>query len=218
MRHYLSTGKHLVVTDDMQGKMEGMWSLNTSPSINPFCLKMRKGKHSICKSCYSHISEARFKNSKQAWINNYHVLSETILKDKDIPIFKQDIFRLQAHGDLATRKHYKNLIKIAEANPQTTFALWTKNLAIINKGGIVKLPNLVYVYSTPQLDCLTPARPAGFDRAFSVYTRPFVQAYGIQINCALHCDSCRICYHKGEPTFIRELIKSNGHKRGSKAL
>jgi len=212
MRHYLSTGKHLVVTDDMQGKMEGMWSLNTSPSINPFCLKMRKGKNTICKSCYSHISEARFKYSKQAWINNYHVLSETILKDKDIPIFKQDIFRLQAHGDLVNRKHYKNLIKIVEANPQAMFALWTKHVAIITKGGIIKLPNLVYVYSTPQLNEKYPTKPRDFNKCFSVYSRPYVEANKVQINCALHCDSCRICYHKEEPAFIRELIKSNGHR------
>lgn len=213
MRHYLSTGKHIVITDQMDGKMEGMWSLNTSPSINPFCLKMRQSKNAICKSCYSKISEARFKNSKQAWINNYHVLSSSILRAKDIPIFKQDIFRLQAHGDLVNRTHYKNLMKIVEANPQTIFALWSKHLAVINKGGIIKLPNLIYVYSTPQLNCLTPVRPTGFDRAFSVYTRPFAEAYKVQINCALHCDSCRICYRRGDPVFIRELIKSNGHKK-----
>jgi hypothetical protein len=211
MRHYLSTGKYLVITDEMSGKMKGMWSLNTSPSINPFCLKMRACENAICKSCYSKISEARFKNSKQAWINNYHVLSSSILRTKDIPIFKQDIFRLQAHGDLVNRTHYKNLIKIVEANPQTTFVLWTKNLPVIYKDGIIKLPNLIYVYSTPQLNDMYPILPYGFDRVFSVYTRAFVKENKVRINCALHCDSCRKCYSRTSgATHINELIKSNG--------
>jgi hypothetical protein len=218
MRHYLSTGKHIVVTDKMNGKMEGMWSLNTSPSINPFCLKMRKGKNTICKSCYSHISEARFKLSKAAWINNYHVLSEVVLKDRDIPLFNLNIFRLQAHGDLVNRIHYKNLIKIVEANPQSMFAMWSKNLPVIYKGGMIKLPNLIYVYSTPQLNEKYPTKPKGFDKVFTVYGRNYVKDNPIQINCALHCNSCRLCYRRGEPAFINELIKSNGHSGKSKAL
>lgn len=218
MRHYLSTGDYLVITDQMDGKMEGMWSLNTSPSVNPFCFNMRKVKNGICKSCYSKISEARFAKARDAWINNYHVLSNARLKDRDLPIFKRSILRLQAHGDLANRTHYKNLIAIVDASPQTTFALWTKNLGVIKQGGLIKRDNLIHVYSTPLLNFLEPRVPEGFDRVFTVYSRPFVASNKVKINCALHCNSCRLCYQHGEPVFINELIKSNGHSRKSRAL
>ena len=170
----LLNGQSYCITNEMTEKMEGMQSLNTSPSVNPFCLKMRATSGAICQSCYTHRTESWKTNCRPAWVNNYEVLSAKLLKDAEIPYLNVAIFRFQAHGDLANRTHYKNLIRIADANPQTVFALWTKHLAVINRGGIIKRENLIYIYSTPMLNELKPSRPKGFDRVFTVYSRPFI--------------------------------------------
>jgi hypothetical protein len=205
---YLLDGRFYGITDRMSGKMKGMYSLNTSPSCNPFCQAMRSVPGSICEHCYSKGSEARWKNSKGAWTNNYYVLSEHVLKDSEIPQLNHQIFRFQAHGDLANRTHYRNLVAIAEANPKVMFALWTKNLRVINQGGVVVRDNLTHVYSTPRLNVEAPVLPKKFDKVFSVYNRKNAEAMGISINCQTECISCRLCYAKNDVAIVNEHIKA----------
>ena len=218
-RHILlRNGQSYGITDVMTKKMKGMQSLNTSPSVNPFCLDMRAKEGSICRSCYTHRTESWKKNCRTAWVNNYKVLSENLLKDAEIPFLNITIFRFQAHGDLVNRTHYKNLIRIVEANPQTVFALWTKHLAVINRGGIIKRRNLIYVYSTPMLNELKPEKPKGFRRVFSVFSRPFIRENKqVEINCqGKSCIGCRLCYDLDDDTvFVNEIIQANGHKGGA---
>ena len=206
----LLNGDYYGVTDEMQAKMAGMWSLNTSPRLNPFCLKMRETCGTICGHCYSEVTESRWKHCHAAWAHNYLVLTNNLLKDEELVIFKdREVFRFQAHGDLGNRTHYINLARIAEANPKVKFALWTKNLEVIKDGGMIKLPNLVHVYSTPKLNQLKPVRPKGFDKVFSVYDRPFLREHTeIEINCAKSCNECRICYAKNDIHIVNEKIKA----------
>lgn len=207
----LLNGQSFGITNEMSGKMEGMWSLNTSANINPFCLKMRECAGVICKSCYTKGKEKMQVNCHTAWVNNYHVLSENVLKDRELPIINQQVFRFDAHGELVNRIHYKNLIKIAEANPRTMFALWTKHLAVVRDGGLIRLKNLIHVFSTLKLNELKPKRPKGFDKAFSVYSRPFIREHAdIKINCAKSCNECRLCYEKNDVAYVNELIKYSG--------
>lgn len=206
----LHDGEHYGVTDVMGGKMKGMWSLNTSPTANAFCLKMRENPNLICSHCYSHISEARWKNCRAAWTNNFQILTSRVLQDNELAkITKVDLFRFQAHGDLGSREHYVNLVRIADANPTVRFALWTKNLAVINDGGIIIRDNLVHVYSTPKLNELNPYLPKGFDKVFTVYSRPFLREHPeVAINCAQSCMECQLCYEKNDVSIINERIKA----------
>ncbi len=206
----LLDGGYYGVTDQMAGKMEGMWSLNTSPTLNPFCLKMRENPCLICSHCYSKISEARWANCRAAWQLNYQVLTSRVLKDAELArITEVDLFRFQAHGDLGNRTHYKNLVRIAEANPGVRFALWTKHLAVVNKGGLIKLGNLIHVYSTPKLNELNPRLPKGFDKVFTVYNRPFLKGHKeVAINCAQSCLGCQLCYERNDVHVINERIKA----------
>ena len=205
----LINGQHFGITNEMEGKMEGMFSLNTSAEINPFCQAMRQCAGSICHSCYSKSSERRHINAHTAWVNNYHVLSENVLKDRELPIINNRVFRLGAHGDLINRVHYKNQASIVEANPKTMFALWTKNLGVINKGGIIKLHNLIHVFSTYKLNELNPILPKGFDKTFTVFRRPFVRENNVEINCEKKCITCGKCYERNNIVKINELIKGN---------
>lgn len=210
----LLNGQTFGITNEMSGKMEGMYSLNTSANINPFCLKMRECAGVICKSCYTKGKEKMHTACHTAWVNNYHVLSENVLKDRELPIINQQVFRFDAHGELVNRIHYKNLIKIAEANPRTMFALWTKHLAVINAGGLIRLDNLINVFSVYNLNETKPKRPKGFDKVFAVYSRPFIREHAdIKINCAKSCNDCRLCYEKNDVPRVNELIKYSGDSK-----
>jgi len=211
MRHRVLNGQHIVITDDMTGKMVGMNSLNTSAECNPFCTKMRATKGYICQSCYSKSTERRWKYSQAAWANNFDVLSSRVLADQEIPIINSAIFRFQAHGDLVNRTHYINLVRFAEANQQTTFALWTKHMDVVNNGGLVKVKNLINIYSTPVLNDLHPIRPKGFSKVFTVYSRPFTREHkSVKVNCAASCLECQKCYQHNGITRINEHIKQTG--------
>ena len=209
----LKNGLWYQTTDKMDGKMAGMKSLNTSPSCNPFCQSMQKVGKYICSSCYSNNTEKRWKDAKKSWENNFHVLSNHALEEGELVGTKAEIYRFSAHGDLGSRIHYENLVRIAEYNPKTTFALWTKNHSVIRQGGVIELPNLIHIYSTPNLNEPNPVVPDGFDRSFSVYTYDFAMENGIDVNCgAKNCLSCRLCYEHNDVEYVNEIIKSDHYK------
>ena len=207
----LNNGQYFKISGKMSGKMESIRSLNTSHILNLNCQENRKNKNTICSSCYSYVSEKRYKNSSKLWQHNYQVLSTCTLKDNETPILKNDeIFRFNAHGDIINRVHYNNLIKIVKKNPTVKFALWTKNLKVIYKGkGLIKLDNLQYIYSDLYLNNLdSPEIPDGFDKIFRVYTTKTVRENNIKINCSQNCFECQLCYNKNKITIINEKIKS----------
>jgi len=211
----LQSGESYMLTDKMDGKMRGMWSLNTSPSLNPFCLEMRRDKENICSHCYTRVSESRWKGCKKAWQQNYKILTTHRLIDEEIPVISQvSLFRFQAHGDLGNRIHYENMIAMAERNQNVMFALWTKHLDVIYSGrGIIHLPNVVYIYSTAKMNDLKPLLPTGFHKAFTVYSRPFLREHSeIQINCAKSCLECQLCYQHNDIVLINEKIKAPANK------
>jgi len=209
----LNNNDHFKITNEMTGKMQKMWSLNTSPSTNKFCLSMRQNPNYICSKCYSKASEHRWKSARSAWSHNSAVLSSKLLADNEVPDLSKykncpDIFRMQAHGDLVNDIHYRNLIKIAEKNSDIMFALWTKNLVIVRMVGLIQLDNLINVFSTFELNNPHPYLPIGFDKVFSVYTKEFAEENNININCgAKECFSCRLCYTKNDIMFINEIAK-----------
>jgi len=201
--------KPLTITRRMNGKMDGMYALNTSPSNNPFCQAMMQRSDLICSHCYSPKTEKRYKQTKPAWVRNGNILSSRLLKDDEINLIKgRDVFRFDAHGELINRTHYLNLVKFAEINESVNFALWTKRPDIVHDGGIVKLANMIYVYSTPKLNVLKPKVPKDFHRVFSVYTPDFIEENNIMINCGdKHCADCRTCYEFNNVVFINEELK-----------
>lgn len=213
MRIDLKNGKFYTTTDAMDGKMTGMKSLNTSPSLNPNCLKMQKTRGTICVQCYSNKTEARWPNARAAWRNNYHTLTENLLELDELYTTREDTYRLSAHGDIGNRIHYLNYVSIVKNNPQTIFSIWTKRLDIIKEGGLIQLPNLIHIYSAPKLNPRNVQLPAGFDKVFNVYTYDYAKKHNIDINCgARNCKECGICYAKNGITIINEVVKRD-HKK-----
>jgi hypothetical protein len=133
----------------MTGKLTGFKAINTNTVTNEFCQKMNKTE-SICGSCYSMaMLQGSRKNCQPAWQNNSEVLSQALLTARQLPVINERYFRFHGHGELINATHYQNLCRIAEHNPATTFALWTKRRNLV-KGN--KPANLILIYSNPTID------------------------------------------------------------------
>lgn len=204
------------ITKRMVGKMNGLRSINTSSRSNPFCQRMSK-TNNICRHCYSIRLEKYYGSFKHnggqglvnAWVRNSKTLSKKLFKDCEVPLLKSKKWmRFHAHGELYNKTHLYNFIQIVEANPDTTFALWTKRLDIV-KGNLKQLDNLYYVYSNPKLDKLYQELPNGFHKVFSVLTRPFILKRHLShlVNCQSKCVECGLCYTSNDVTHIYEIKK-----------
>jgi len=187
----------------MSGKLEGLQAINTNTLSNPFCGAMCT-TDSICAKCYSAamLSGSR-KNCVPAFEHNSALLSSRMLRPGELPPINAAISRFHGHGELINGLHLRNLYAIADKNPATIFALWTKRRDIIRKGG-ARPDNVVLIYSNPSLDHIMKAPPAGFDRVFNnvpaAYTGP--------ANCTgQKCVDCRACYQHGGETVIVEHAK-----------
>lgn len=187
-------------------KMEGIFSINTPSSENPFCEMMARSD-AICKSCYAMRFEKFRKNLVPAFKRNM----EMLLKKDYVPeIFASYQFmRLHSYGELFGYIHFVSFVKIALFNPKTNFTLWTKRKHIIQdylrKGGLIP-SNLFLVYSNPVIDNELKRVPKGFKKVFNVFTKEGAEK--VTINCGKKkCLDCRLCYTENSVSVINEHKK-----------
>jgi len=189
----------------MSGKLEGLRSINTNPLTNNFCKAMSKNKMFICSKCYSiRMLSTYRKTCVNAFEENSKILSKPL---KEIPVINDKYFRFSSHGELINMTHLENYLKIARANPNTIFTLWTKRKDLIRRYQGEIPENVVMIYSNPYVNKPLPV-PDGFDKIFSVFTKEYAEKNNISINCGgKKCLECLICYHKNSDKIINELIK-----------
>lgn len=189
-----------------KNKMEGMVSLSTSSICNSFCERMSKNKSLICSSCYARKLESFRKTSIGDVFYRNGLILKNRLNSSDIPLLKPRTYRFNSFGELLGVNHYKNLLAIAEANPDSIFALWTKRADIIRRNKLV-LPNMIHVYSSPKLNKVKDAGPE-FDKIFTVFNTSFVRDNNITINCKQQCKNCMLCYTHNDVRFVNEALRS----------
>lgn len=197
------------------GKMKGISSIGTSCASNPHCIARRQNGESVCSKCYA----ATYMKMRDALKNhleeNAKILSTRIMTDNELPVITDPIFRFESFGDIYNAIHLTNYVNICRKNPNTRFALYTKNIWILdevfNKNGIEKPNNLSIVVSSPLLN-----KPIEFDRAkywfvnhvFTVYDKKYIAENDVDINCgAKNCLGCQICYHTGGEFYVSEKLK-----------
>jgi len=194
------------------GKLAGIDSISTSTLNNSYCSKMRKTE-SICKHCYAANLESFRPNLSVALVRNDKLLSTELLTSRQLPIINSMIFRFDSFGELINQLHFINLIAIANHNPNTIFALWTKRKAIVSKvlGSNVlgskdtlidKPKNLILVYSNPVIDKPLLKIPKHFDKTFNN-----VELQTLGVNCNQKCIDCRLCYSYNDTHIIIEKVK-----------
>jgi len=211
MKHILSTRESLHITQHKEykngkNKMAGMTSLNTSSLANKFCESMSKNKKHVCRTCYARKLESFRKTSYgNAFSNNNLILSKPI-RVMDIPTFKAGAVRINSFGELINVAHYKNVLAIAEANPNTIFTIWTKRVNIIRKYKKA-LPNLIHIYSSPEVNKVNDPGPE-FDKIFTVFSKAYVRENEVDINCKAQCLGCMLCYTHNSTRYINERLRS----------
>lgn len=189
------------------GKMQDMRSINTNTTTNQFCIDqyhMECGGHKrICKSCYSYSSlNAYRKNCQPAFQRNSDILASD--QPIDIPKLNDLYFRFHSHGELINDDHFIKYCEIADANPQTTFALWTKRVEFVRRNKVYIPDNLILIYSNPIIDQVMKEPPRGFHRVFNNVSK----SYGGEANCTgQKCMECLVCYKFDTDKVIIEHVK-----------
>jgi len=198
----------LYITRRHSGKMQGLWSLNSSVVMNEFCKKMAK-TDSICSKCYGKKLEAFRKKDKTipysvSWYKNGIELSCAPLTK--IPKFrKAKVVRFHSVGELINRQHLENFAAIARANKETLFSIWTKRKNLFRN--FVKPENMILIYSEPKINKEHKKAPKGFNKVFTVYNKKFAKENNIEINCEQKCVTCMKCYSHNNIQVINELMK-----------
>ena len=193
----------------MRGKMKGFHSLNTNPLTNEFCIGMHQNDNAICSKCYS-IKGLRSwcMGANEAWQRNNDILTQDILSRDERPFIMDKFFRFHSHGELLNDYHFINFCLIAERNPETHFALWSKRKDIVRKNAGLIPDNMLMIYSTSKIDDESLFIPEFFDKRFSVYHKDFAEDNGIDLNCAgKSCVDCLICYRDNGIKYINEKLK-----------
>ena len=205
-RYQLKITKH-------KGKMEGIHSLSTYKYLSDTCLRLKSDEKNICSKCYVDKTIAYAPQIELSLIYNTLLLRYAKLTKRQLPIINDLYFRFESFSDLQNLQHLENLYAIAKANPQTQFALWTKNITLLLKAKCPKNVNLIL--SSPRLnECLPLAETiiqavknrtgAKHVKVFSVYDSEHIQNQ----NCQKQCITCLKCYKKNDKTLlISELLK-----------
>lgn len=199
------------VSDSMSGKMSGIPSISTSCLCNPICKARMKDGSSICAHCFAEATLNRYKAAGMAMESNYYLLTESILPLEMLPIFANvAIVRIESFGDVANVNQAINYANICKANPNVTFAWWSKNMNIIKKAfDIVGKPdNVIMVESSEKLNIAKEASSDIVDKVFTVYDEKTIKAQNIDINCGARCcATCRNCYCKNSAKIVNEKLK-----------
>ena len=188
------------------GKLEGIPSTNTSTLNNDFCVKMRQTE-SVCKKCYAATLEKQYTSLHKAVTRNDTFLGTRILADHEIPRMTTVYHRFSSVGELINVEyHLHNLVLITLANPQTTFALWTKRKDFIKKyfKNVAIPANLILVYSSAIIGKIEKL-PALFHKVFTAHAKKAIE--NINVNCHGKCKDCLLCYTFNDTQFINEVLK-----------
>jgi len=198
----------------MTGKLDGLRAISTNTRTNEYCIKQNASgdPNNICTKCYSHTMLSSYrKNMQPALQRNSDALSSRMLATHELPRILDAVFRFDAHGELINDTHLANVVAIANHNPRTSFALWTKRNDLVAKHfrnpANAKPANLILIYSNPKIsNIMRKPPPKYFDRTFNnVLEHEHVD----QQNCTgQKCADCLLCYTPGNGvTTIVEKVK-----------
>ncbi len=193
----------------MSGKLDGMFAINTNTLSNEFCKNAYKSsnKASVCTHCYSHrMLNTYRKSAEAAWQRNSEALSGELLKDRELPTFNARYVRIHGHGELINTNHLLNIYSIANWNPHTTFALWTKRMDIVQSvhKNMDKPDNVIIVFSNPVVGSVMTTPPKYADKVFNVIPKDSTE----RDNCTgQKCMTCLRCYSMDRTNVIVEKLK-----------
>ena len=205
MRYELDDGYiDLTLHKGDTNKMDKMVSLNVSVHNSEFCRLMSQIPGTTCSKCYADRLETIYTNVTHCFTNN-EIMLRRLWKEHEVPILHCPYFRSNSFGEFNTLNHYKNILQMVEANPNTFFAIWTKRPGFIKKA-FKKFDNLNHIYSSVKVNVKSKL-PKGFDKVFTVNTSSYMETKGIVQNCQGKCFTCNICYSKNDIVDVHEKLR-----------
>lgn len=193
------------------GKMAGMASISTSVTTNERCAKNALVKGSICEKCFAAKQMKLYPSMEKPMVENQRILTSEILPMEKLPRINNIYFRFESFGDLNNATQVINYFRICYKNPQTKFALWTKNpdyIAQAIRAGYDKPDNLNVILSSLFINQERKTRYDFVDKIFTVYDAEYIAEHNTPINCgARSCFGCGQCYEKNEIRIINEKLK-----------
>ena len=199
---------------DHRGKMEEMQSLSTACRMNRYCRERVKNGNSVCAKCFAMRQTAYQKTLEAKLERNFELLTTQIIDQKYWPELNTLYFRLESFGDLENTIQLTNYFNFCNANPATTFALWTKNIHILRElreNGGIKPRNLIIVESAPIINKAIKPSDEWVDKVFVVLDKS--HKGDPCVNCRKgdgtdkKCIRCLNCYKLDGPNVIYEIVK-----------
>lgn len=160
------------------GKIEGIFSLDSSASNCSFCMAMREyaanhpEKDIVCRACYD-IKQESYKANVAA----RHTLNLMIMESVEFTVDEMATLagsgyvRVNSSGDASNYIYASNMIKYAIAHPHAKVAIWSKNTSVYIKAcdEYGKPENVTMIQSCLYIN--KPVKPAKyFDYVFTVYS------------------------------------------------
>lgn len=186
--------------------MIGIWSIDVSITANPFCREMSKIPQHVCYQCWRQKTRGGDRTDMKLR-ENAALLSGRLLRDDEVPIIYQDVFRFNRIGELINRTHLENLILIANKNPHCEFTLFTKRIDIVKPMRAYIPQNIRVIFANIFIDNPITIDQSGFDGVHNVVTPPYIAAHPLfRINCTQKCRLCMRCFGSGRGAgLINEL-------------
>lgn len=206
------------------GKIEGLFSVDSSAAGCEFCQTMQKIKGSICETCYAMGKREQMKEATQVRHKlNMIILSRvsfTVDELRTLGIYGAT--RINEDGDIVNVIHAENILRLTIAFRVYRFGFWYKNRfavkqAYINFGADTKekrkamFPNVTMVLSSVMID-----KPAEgdftTDIVFTCYSSDelYLQAIasGAHPCNGKKCKACGFhCYQEGAAGSVAEKVR-----------
>lgn len=204
----------LHITTAHTGKMADIFSLSSAVTTNKLCQSRRAVEGSICSHCFAAAQMSYRKGMEQCFIENSKILASGLIPEEQLPDFGgREIVRIESFGDTNNSIQAANYLRIVKANPQTLFAIWTKNpqhYFDAVQAGFEKPDNCNIILSSMYINrpAEVPAKYAGLiNKVFTVFDKETSKI--VPINCgARSCNTCRRCYRKTPfVEFVNEILK-----------
>ena len=204
------------------GKMEFVPSISTNCLLNEFCLARMRNGEAVCSQCFSNSLLSFRKGLKLTTSRNFYILNTSEIKKAPIIRWTRKmlqfnhtrIVRIESFGEAASVQQCINYIRIVEANPDCSFAAWTKNLNFWVRAFELagKPSNLTLVFSSLRINEFSEIPEWArkwVNHRFTVFTKEFLEAHGMCSNCAgISCAQCRKCYRKDTDFDIIEILRT----------
>lgn len=196
------------------GKIEGMYSCDSSCNNCTFCQKVREnGKDNpalICNYCYDDAQEKRWTAVKNRHGLNLLIMSSVRYTVDELATLKmENLLRENSSGDIENDIMAENYINIGYSHPTVDIGLFAKNVSPVIRATdkLGKPENMKYIQSSLLIG--VPAKRAKyFDYVFTVYaTEEELQKALSDGACECNGKKCREC---GYMCYVR-----NGWEIGS---